>query len=173
MRSRVLALLVVLVAWLVPGIANACGEWAMTDVEKKYEVRYLINAGSIRTLKKDGSTGGRVGVQYLDDEAKNGVTVKGKGKTPALDIKDGKVLKGTKVVGTIADDGRVTFGKATYTITLGNPVEHPLASWELEVKRGDTVVLTSERASALCQTRSPEDVKRRVIFYLAWRHGHR
>ncbi len=170
--GRVLGVLVVFVLGLVPRIADACGEWTLHDVEKKYRIQFHINTGSIRKALVDGKAGGRVGLQSLDPDAKGGVRVI-KGKQVVLDIKDGKVLKGKKTIGTVADDGSVTFGKATYTIELGKEVDHPLASWVLVVKRDDVVVLESDRASALCQTRSPDDVRRRVIFYLAWRHGHR
>lgn len=171
MRVGWLIGLIVGLVLVSPRVADACGSWSMVDVEKGYVATYHVTTVNVYKRLKTGDAGKKVMTQWQDPEAAGGTRVV-RGKAVALDIKDNKVLKGKKTIGTIGDDGTVTFGKSTYTIEFGAEVDHPLASWKLVVKRGDTVVLQTERASALCQSRSQEDVRRRVIFYLAWRHGH-
>jgi len=74
----------------------------------------------------------------------------------------------------------VAFGKRTYTIELANAHREHGGMWTwatLTVKRGDVVVVTSDDASSLCsgihrdmpEAEAADEVKRRVIYDLAWR----
>lgn len=163
--AMVLALLVV-----APRVADACGFWSMTDKEKKRSIGYLINSAEIKNEKDK-----RLGMLYLDIDNKPGLRVVRERKV-VFDIKNGKVLKLGKAVGTI-DGNNVTFGRRTYTIELTDPHEHHTPSWKLAVKRGDQLIIEAEHASSLCaglhREMTPEqledEVRRRVIYYLAWR----
>ena len=159
--------------WLFLAVrpAGACGFWSMVDKEKATKVGYLINSASITKNEK------RIGVLYFDIEAKGGMRVARDHKV-IFDIKAGKLRKLGKVVATI-DGDNLTFGKKTYTIELTNPhvVHDVMPAWTLAVKRGDEVIVEAEDASSLCSglhkemtaTDSEEEVRRRVIYYLAWR----
>jgi hypothetical protein len=153
--------------------AAACGSWAMTDVEKSRDIGYLINSVSIHSGER------RVGAIYLDTEAKDGLRSVRERKV-IFDVKGDKLRKLGKVIGTIdrtADT--VTIKGVTYAIALTDyHEEHEgMPAWKLEVRRGDKVIVTAEHASSLCagmgrgltQDESKEEVRRRVIFYLAWR----
>ena len=153
--------------------ADACGYWEMKDVEKAREIGFLINSGTIYSGKS------RLGAIYLDIEAKDGLRSVRERKI-IFDVKGDKLRKLGKVIGTIdrtADT--VTIKGVTYAIALTDyHEEHEgMPAWKLEVKRGDTVIVTAPHASSLCagmarkmtQDESKEEVRRRVIFYLAWR----
>ncbi|MFN0250215.1 MAG: hypothetical protein ACKV2T_25245 [Kofleriaceae bacterium] len=161
---------IVMVAFVRP--ADACGEWSMTDEEKKYSVSYLINSGRISDGKRNR------GSLYLDENPNGLRTVKD--RKVIFDVKKDKLTKRGKPIASINADGSVAFGKRVYTIELTNPhKEHDFAAWDLTVKRGDKVILTSTEASALCAPmhRDPpattaqmqDEIRRRVMFYLAWR----
>jgi hypothetical protein len=167
----------ILVVWLgVLGArpAEACGFWSMADHEKGLTIGYLINSASI--AKGDR----RWAAQYFDLEAKFGLRVVAE-HAVILDIAGGKLRKRGKVIGSIAANGDVTIGGHTFAIDLTEPdkLDGVMPTWKLVVKRGDTIVLTSDRASSLCagMHRDPpmtdaearEEVRRRVIYYLAWR----
>lgn len=170
--------LVVAIALLAPKLAEACGVWHMTDVEKKLDVEWWINAGAIHNPK----TKGKVGHLGLDTEHKDGMRVFKDRKT-LYDLAGGKLRKYGKPVATF-DDTSVTFGKRVYTFTLEDAGDwHGFPSWKVSVKRGDTVVIESKQASALCAGAAakaktgqalPDDdqkaeIRRRIMFYLAWR----
>lgn len=167
-----LVALVTIVAFARP--ADACGAWAMTDEEKSYMVSYLINSGRISNGKN------WIGAIYLDDDAKAGLRSV-KDHRVVFDVKGGKLRKYGKAIATINADGSVAFGKRVYTIELSNPHEEGdhFSSWDLSVKRGDKIIATSKEASALCAPmhRDPpwtdeqkqDEVRRRVMYYLAWR----
>ena len=153
--------------------AEACGYWDMQDVEKKLHIGFLINSGVIANDKV------RLGAIYLDTEAKDGLRSVRERKV-IFDIKGDKLRKLGKVIGTIdraADT--VTIKGVTFAIALTDyHEEHEgIPAWKLAVKRGDQVIVTAEHASSLCaglarnmtQDASKEEVRRRVIFYLAWR----
>ncbi|MDX2093464.1 MAG: hypothetical protein SFX73_36810 [Kofleriaceae bacterium] len=150
--------------------AEACGSWRLRDTERGTEAGYLINSLTIRRNNK------RVGALYFS-EAKTGLRVV-KDRKVVLDIKDGKLLRYGKPIAEVSDAG-VTFGKKAYTIELADaPSRHGMPTYLLTVKHGDKIVLTSDEASALCagglaSPLAPEDgrweVRRRVIYYLAWR----
>lgn len=169
---RVFLLLLGLVVLLPSRVADACGYWSMTDVEKKLEVGYLVNSA---TIKKAGK---RVAAQYFSDDKKPLRVVTSK-KT-VMDIKAGKIVQGAKTVGTL-DGNTITIGKQSFVIEFGDKVDHPLPSWKLVVKRGDTVVLESAQASSMCHhaqqtgdvAAQQDDIKRRIAFYLAWRASRR
>jgi hypothetical protein len=165
-----LLIAVVVVASVRP--ADACGEWSMKDEEKKYSVSYLINSGRISDGKRN------LGSIYLDEHPNGLRTVKD--RKVIFDVKKDKLTKRGKTIATIGADGTVAFGKRVYTIELTNPHEvHAFMAWDLTVKRGDKVILTSTEASALCAPmhRDPpatpeqmqDEVRRRVMYYLAWR----
>lgn len=150
--------------------AEACGYWRMQDSERGTEVGYLINSASIKKGDK------KLGALYFDSEAKTGLRVV-KDRKVVLDIKNGKLLRYGKPIADVSDAG-VTFGKTAYTIELVDaPSKHGMPTYQLTVKQGDKVVLSSDEASSLCAgvnaPMSAEDsrweVRRRVIFYLAWR----
>lgn len=170
--------LVVAVAIAFPRIADACGVWHMTDVEKKLEIAWVINAGSITNQK----TKARLAAIYLDTENKAGLRVV-KGRKVAMDFANGKLRKYGKPVASF-DDTSVTFGKRVYTFALEDAGDwHGFPSWKVTVKRGDVVVIESKQASALCAAAhaqattgaalpdadQKEEIRRRIIFYLAWR----
>ena len=119
----------------------------------------------------------RLAALYLDLEAKDGLRVV-TSKQVIFDIKGDKVRRYGKVIGRIDSSGGFVLGKQTYTIELSDKSgDHEMPTWKMVVKRGDTVVIESERASALCagfkknmtDEEAQEEVRRRVIFYLAWR----
>jgi hypothetical protein len=95
-----------------------------------------------------------------------------------FDVKNGKLLKFGKAVATI-EGNLISFGRRKYTIELTNPhMEHEvMPAWTLAVKRGDQLIIESEHASSLCAglhhemtpEQHEEEVRRRVIYYLAWR----
>ena len=165
--------LALVIAFLVvPRIANACGFWSMTDNEKKWTVGYLINSGEIKNEK-----GKRIGVFYLDIDNEPGLRVV-RDRKVVFDVKKGKLLKFGKAVATI-EGNLISFGRRKYTIELTNPhMEHDvMPTWTLAVKRGDQLIVESEHASSLCaglheqmtSEQHEEEVRRRVIYYLAWR----
>lgn len=160
-----------------PRIADACGVWQMSDVEKKLDIAWMIDAGSI-TNPKTKSKAGHLGLA----ESKTGLYVFRNDK-PLYDLAGNKLRKYGKPVATF-DDTSVSFGKRVYTFTFEEPGDlHGMPSWKVTVKRGDTVVLESKQASALCafaaaqaKTGSPlpeadqqAEIRRRMMFYLAWR----
>jgi hypothetical protein len=174
MRLYVVGLLVA-VALLVPRIADACGTWGMDDVEKKLHIEWWINAGGIHTAK------GKIGHLGLAEE-KTGLRVFKDNKT-LYDVAGNKLRKYGKPVATF-DDTTVSFGKRVYTFAFEDAGDwHGFPSWKVTVKRGDTVVIESKQASALCAgaaakartgTAMPDadqmaEVRRRMMFYLAWR----
>jgi hypothetical protein len=164
--------LVALVAFARP--ADACGFWSMHDQEKNYQVGYLINSGKItRTDPKR-----TLGAIYLDEQPTGLRTVKD--RKVVFDIKNGKLTKYGKTIATIGADHSITFGKRVYTIELTNRHDiHDMPAWDLAVKRGDKVIVTSTEASALCapmhrdppwtEEQMQDEVRRRVMYYLAWR----
>lgn len=169
MMRALLVVLALIVA--APRVADACGEWGMTDTEKTYTVSYLINSGRI----SNGKTW--IGAIYLDDDKSGLRTVKD--RKVIFDVKNGKLRKRGKTIATIADN-TVAFGKRVYTIELANRHDvHDMAAWDLTVKRGDKVIITSTEASALCapmhrdppwtEDQMQDEVRRRVMYYLAWR----
>jgi hypothetical protein len=148
--------------------ADACGFWSMTDSEK-LDVGFLINSASITKAKK------RVGAFYLDVDARQGMRVV-KGKTVVYDIKDDKLRKRGKVVATISNN-TIAFGKKQYTIELTDPQleDEATLAWKLAVRRDGVLVVEAEKVSSLCSSfhqfpsDHEEEVRRRVIYYLAWR----
>jgi hypothetical protein len=168
---RIVALAVALLV-VVPRIADACGFWSMTDNEKKRSIGYLINSGEITSDK-----GKRLGMLYLDIDNKPGLRVVRERKV-VFDIKHGKLLKLGKAIATI-DGNTISFGRRVYTIELTDPhQEHEgIPAWKLAVKRGDQLILEAEHASSLCAglhremtaAQLEDEVRRRVIYYLAWR----
>jgi hypothetical protein len=160
---------------LAPAPAEACGFFRMEDHEKHLTIGNLVNSAAIASLDNDGKEGRRVAVLYFDTDSPGGLRVAADHKV-VFDVRNDKVLKYGKVVGRIAANGDVTFGKHTYAIELSDErYEHDhMKTWRVVVKRGDVVVLDSADASALCASfgrhTDPEDeVRRRVIYYLAWR----
>lgn len=166
--------------WLVLTFArpaDACGEWSMTDVPKKLEVDWLINAGTV--LRGEV----RLANLYLDVDAKDGVRVAADHKV-VFDMKKGKILRYGVAIGMV-DGDTVTIDKHVYTlawIPLKSDVglhDIALLNWKLEVRRGDDVIVTSDKASSLCaalhskdpmtDAQQQDEVRRRVVFYLAWR----
>ena len=170
---RIIALIVGMLIAARP--ADACGEWAMTDKEKNRVISYLINSAQVLAGTK------RIGAFYLDIESKqakqDGMRTVRERKVQ-FDIKDGKLRKFGKVVASI-DGSSITFGKKTYTIELTNEHKYmdALPAWDLAVKRGDQLIIESTEATALCSAmhkdmtleKQQDEVRRRVMFYLAWR----
>lgn len=152
-------------------IADACGYWSMTDKDRNVTVGYLINSAEIKKGEK------RVGAFYLDLEAKGGIRVARDHKV-VFDIKKGKLVKLGKAVGTV-DGNVVTIGKKTFLVELSNPheIHDVMPAWNLAVKRGDQVIIETDEASSLCSglkkemtdAEAEDEVRRRVIYYLAWR----
>src|SRR3954470_17239257 len=111
-------------AWVVLSAvpALACGEWHMTDNEKKLDVDYLINAARITKGDKNYAS------LYFDIDRKTPMRVV-RDKQVIFDIKNGKLLKLGKVVGTI-DKGTLTIGKKTFVIELsGETMLHGNGAW--------------------------------------------
>jgi hypothetical protein len=171
MSKWLVALVTVIAVVASVRTAEACGEWGMTDEEKKYSVSYLVNSGRISDGKRN------LGSLYLDENPSGLRTVKD--RKVIFDVKKDKLTKRGKAIATITGN-TVAFGKRVYTIELTNPHEvHGMTAWDLVVKRGDKVILTSDEASALCAPmhRNPpatdeqmqDEVRRRVMYYLAWR----
>jgi hypothetical protein len=168
-------IVIIILSLLVATPALACGFWNMQDNEKKLSIGFLINSASINSAK------GRVGAFYLDiDSGKPPRTVKG--RKVVYDVKGDKLLKHGKPVATI-DGNTIKFARRAYTISLTNPhMEHEvMPAWKLEVRRGDQLIVESEHASSLCaglarakgtpmtSEEHEDEVRRRVIYYLAWR----
>jgi hypothetical protein len=157
--------------------SNACGFWTLTDTEKKLEMGWLINAGTVTKGDK------RLANLYLDLDAKDGVRVAANHKV-VFDVKRGKILRYGETIGTV-DGDTVTIGKHIYTLAFSDPSSETgvrdvkILAWKLEVRRGDDVIVTSDKASSLCaamHSKQPmtdaeqqDEVRRRVVFYLAWR----
>ncbi len=177
----VAGLVTVLALALVPRTADACGYWKMTDVERKRAVGWLWNAGTITTT---GKAERRLGALYLDTEHADGVRVVASRKV-VFDIKDGKLRKRGKVIGTV-DATTITLGKAVFAVELGPQIDfHGIPGWSFVVKRDGAVVLQSEAAAALCLAvqhggaggsasmmpidAQQHEVVRRIAYYLAWR----
>lgn len=179
MQLRIVGLVIAVAAVLAaPKVADACGVWRMTDVEKKLDIEWWINAGAIHNQK----TKRKVGHLGLDTEHKDGMRVF-KARKTLFDVAGDKLRRYGRPVATF-DDTTVTFGKRVYTFAFEDAGDwHGFPSWKVTVKRGDTVVLESKQASALCagaqaQARTgsalPEadqraEIRRRMMFYLAWR----
>jgi hypothetical protein len=159
--------------------AVACGVWVMQDAEKRLAIEWLINSASIA---RDDKAHVRLAALYLDIESKPGIRVVASRKV-VFDIKADKVLRYGAAVGKLDGDS-VVFGKTTYTIELApnaTPLHREMPDYALTVRRGDDVVIKAEHASGLCTQRvddpsSPEsvaratdEIRRRVIYYLAWR----
>jgi hypothetical protein len=153
--------------------ANACGFWRMSDTEKHFSIGWLINSASIEQGDK------RLAALYLDIESKSGLRTT-LGKQVVYDIAGDTVRHAGKAIGKLRADGSVGFGDHVYAIELSDPrvVEQRVRMWTLTVKRNDTTVITAENASALCNAMGPDnaakaedEVRRRVIYYLAWREG--
>jgi len=159
--------------------ADACGYFFMEDHERHLLIENLINAATISTVGKDGKADKTVTTLYYDTEYESGLRVSLK-NTVVFDVRGSDVLKYGKVVGTIASNGDVSFGKHTYKIELTDErldkrlSAHGVTTWTMTVKRGDTLVLDSAGVSALCAALgghrdARDEVRRRIIFYLAWR----
>jgi hypothetical protein len=169
---RIVALLVGVWMFVAARPAEACGAWGMDDKEKSWHVHFLINSASITNAKDK-----RVGAFYLDIESKDGIKVVANKKV-VFDVKAGKLRKFGKAIATI-DGDTVTFGKKQYTIALTDPhKEHQVMSaWKLAVTRDGETIVEAEHASSLCaglhkemsEADKEEEVRRRVMFYLAWR----
>lgn len=165
----------ILVAFARP--AHACGYWKMHDEEKNRDIGYLINSVKIST----GDHKRALGAIYLDDQHPSGLrTVKN--RKVVFDVKKDKLTKYGKAIATIGADHSVAFGKRVYTIELTNRHDlHGMAAWDLTVKRGDKVIITSTEASPLCapmhrdppatEEQMQDEVRRRVMYYLAWREA--
>jgi hypothetical protein len=168
-------LAVVAVVILASPRANACGFWAMKDLDKKVEVGWLINAGTVTR----GET--RLANLYLDLDAPGGVRVAAEHRV-VFDVARGKVLRYGKTVGKVAGD-HVTIDATAYTFEWGTlQQDHGVDSWRLVVRRDQDgkATITSELASSLCaalhrkdrpmtDAEQQDEVRRRVTFYLAWR----
>lgn len=152
---------------------DACGFWSMTDTEKHLDIGWLVNSASIEHDKQ------RRAALYLDIDNKPGIRVAQDHKV-VYDIKGGTVVRYGKPIAKLKDN-TVAFGKRVYTIELSDHdvKERVMHTWKLVVKRGDVVVVTSDLAAGLCsamhgdpadmQARAEDEVRRRVIYYLAWR----
>jgi len=178
MLGRIAGLVVVACVLVVAARpAEACGFWRMSDTEKKLEIGWYINSGTITKHKAKK----RVAALYLD-EAKDGLKVV-TSKKVVYDVKDGKIRKHGKPVGSIDAAGAIVFGKKTYTVEFSDQKPlHDFPSWTLTVKRGADVIISSTEASALCaaahraQTggtmsdgEQQAEIRLRVAYYLAWR----
>jgi len=156
--------------------AHACGFWTLVDAEKKLEVGWLVNAGTVTKGEK------RLANMYLDIDAKTGVRVAADHKV-VFDVRNGKVLRYGEAIGKV-DGDTVTIGKHVYTIEFTEPSfekgldDIHILSWKLAVHRGDDVIITAAKASSLCaalrkggmtDAEQQDEVRRRVVFYLAWR----
>jgi hypothetical protein len=84
------------------------------------------------------------------------------------------------VIGSVDDGGNATFGKTTYAILFSDPKDyHGMLAWTVTVKRGDDLIAETKTGSALCagmhrdppmtEAEQQDEVRRRVIYYLAWR----
>ena len=173
-----IAIVVLGLGWLAGRPAGACGFWSMHDVEHKLDVGWLINAASIT---RDAGTAHerRLAALYLDIDNPGGIRVVADRKV-IYDLKQSKILRYGKVIGAVDAGGNATFGKTTYAIVLGAPKDvHGMLAWTVTVKRGDAVIAQTQTGSALCaglhrdppmtEAEQQDEVRRRVIYYLAWR----
>lgn len=175
--ARIVGLVVAALIAVAARPADACGYWKMTDVENKFDIGWLINSGEIKT-----KAGKRLGTLYLDIEAKDGIRVV-TSKKIIYDIKNGRILRYGKPVGTFDPAGAIAFGSKAYTIEFTDQKPfHDMPSWTMTVKRGDAVIVESTEASALCavmhrerdgatmtEAEQQHEIRRRVAYYLAWR----
>ena len=167
---RRVAIAISVLGWLAgTRPAAACGEWHFRDVEKHRIVDYLIGGASVYK-EKDGKQGPRVGIFYLDFDTPATPLRVVKGKKIVFDIKGDKLVRYGSAVGVVTADG-VRIGRTTFAIELeSDGMVHELPSWDLHVKRGDDAILEGEHLYGMCRKTPPEDeIRRRVIFYLAWR----
>jgi hypothetical protein len=168
-------LAVVAVVLLGARPASACGFWAMKDLDKKVEVGWLINAGTVTR----GET--RLANLYLDLDAPGGVRVAADHHV-VFDVVRGKVLRHGKSVGKV-DGDRATINGTAYTFEWGDlRQEHGMDAWPLVVRRDHDgkAIVASDLASSLCaalhrkdhpmtDAEQQDEIRRRVTFYLAWR----
>jgi hypothetical protein len=157
-------------ALLVPiRIASACGAWDMHDVDKHVTVQYLINAASIYKDGKDGARGPRIAALYLDLDAPSGLRVV-RERQVVFDIRGDKLLRFGKPIGTLTATG-VTIGKTEYAIELvEGPTIDTMPTWNATVRRGADTIVTGERLYAMCRKGAGVDeIRRRIVYYLAWR----
>jgi len=96
-----------------------------------------------------------------------------------VDVIDGVIRRRGKAIGTV-DASTIRIGARTYTVELSNPrTLHDFPTWTATVKLGDTVVLVSDEASALCaamrrdramtEADHQDEIRRRLAYYLVWR----
>lgn len=159
--------------WLLLGNAkraDACGTWSMEDKEKGTDIVFWINSAVVTKGER------RRGAFYMT-ETEHGLRVV-QGRKVVMYADGDKLRRRGKVVGTI-DDAGLTLGKKRFDIILDNPgTKRGQPSWSLTVKRGDKVIIEGKDVWALCFGRpdAPKvpselqaEIRRRVIYYLAWR----
>lgn len=169
---RLFLLGVVAWAWVAIGAraASACGEWSLTDTQRKASVSYYVSTANVAMGKKRGV--------FWIVEAAGGIQASD-GKRVVVDVKDGAIVHRKKKIGTLAADGTAVIKGRTYTIALLDPHPvHGMPGWNVEVRLGDAVIATGE-AMSLCAAmhREPplttaqleDEVRRRVLYYLVWR----
>jgi hypothetical protein len=173
-----IAFVVLVLGWLTVRSASACGFWSMHDLEKKLDVGWLINAASItRDTGTDHER--RLAALYLDIDNPGGIRVVADKKV-IYDLKQSKILRYGKVIGSVDADGNATIGKVTYAISFSDLKDfHGMPAWTVTVKRGNDVIAETKTGSALCaglhrdppmtEAEQQDEVRRRVIYYLAWR----
>lgn len=168
---------VVLIA--VPRGAEACGVWRLNDHEAGRVVKYYIHTMHVW---RDGPRKGRTINLHIDGRDTPSMFLR-VGKRKELDLRGGKLRRSGRTVGTVAGDV-LRIGRNEYTIKI----EHRPAKtgpsvmrWWVEVRRGEQLVADGQ-AMSLCLDGPPpelytkagagretDEIRRRVIYYLAWR----
>jgi hypothetical protein len=169
---RLVAAVVAVTIVLAPRIADACGSWHMKDVDKKLDVRWVVDAAQISNAKAT------LAALYLDGEDKGDKVRVVANRKVIFDFAGDKLRRYGKPVATF-DAASMTIGKKTFTFAFTDPHElHGFTAWKMTVKLGDKLVIESRDATAICAAAarggmSDEDmqahIRREVMFYLAWR----
>jgi hypothetical protein len=176
---NVLLIAMVMLGWMAPRAAEACGAWEMTDVERKLQIRWDITSASVSQATGKRA---RIGAFYLSDERGRPQKVV-TSKRVEFDLKpDGKLVWRGKQIGTVDDAAStIALGNETYTLVFGARHDDHLKTWDLTLRRGTIDVLASKNAWALCAgmdhangkewpvEQQQAEIRRRIAFYLAWR----
>lgn len=169
-----IALLGLASAWIAlvyqSSSAEACGFWRLEDTERGQKVHFLLHRTHVEPEGKKKRPIMRI------TEGKHGLRAK-RGERRFLAVVDGELRRRGRVIGEV-DGDRVTIRGETYEIDVERLPVKPPHNWRVEVRRGGDAI-ASGKAMVLCQKYGEEqeeavgarNIRRRVMYYLAWRAG--
>jgi len=182
LKNSWFVLSVALLAGGLPRITHACGVWSLKDEGLGRVVTFYVENTLISPPK--GKRGPRAMILRL--AGSSAATLHSViGRRPDLQFKDGALRRRGKALGTI-DGDKLTLGQQRYTISLTDRLAEwgPMHRWEVKVLQGERLI-AGGKAMSLCigTTNAPppgergpkwlaveqEEIRRRVVLYLAWR----